>query len=108
MPESEPSRSTRELYQALQEQFEGVPVIASEEVKHGFNVKLDRFQDVPDEVRMEGNDFPYIRSALIDEAVERGAIKMKPKERVVFADDATLTVDGEEYPIEDGSITMEQ
>lgn len=103
MLKSNASQNTKELYRALQEQF-----IASEEVKHGFNVKLDRFQDVPDEVRMEGDDFPYIRSALIDEAVERGAIEMKPKERVVFADDATLTIDGEEYPIEDGSTTMEQ
>jgi len=106
MPKSNPSENTRELYQALQEQFEGVPVIASEEVKHGFNVKLNRFEDVPDEVRMEGNDFPYIRSALIDEAVEQGDIQIKPK--VMWADDATLTIDGEEYPIEDGSITMEQ
>lgn len=104
MAQSNPSQNTRELYQALQEQFEGVPVIASQEVRHGFNVKLERFKDVPDEVRMEGDNFPYIRSALIDEAAARGDIQQE----VMFADDATLTIDGEEYPIEDGSITLHE
>lgn len=109
MLKSNPSKSTGELYTALQEQFEGVPVIASEEVRHAFNVKLDRFKDVPDEVRMEGDDFPYIRSALIDEAVERGEIEIKPEEiPVVFAEDATMTIDGEEFPIENGSVTLDR
>lgn len=87
MTKSNPSQATKELYQSLQEQFEGVSVIASEQVRHGFNVKLERFKNVPDEVRMEGDDFPYIRSALIDEAVERGDIQIEPK--VAWADDAT-------------------
>ena len=109
MPRSNPSKCTQELYTSLQEQFEKVPIIASEEVKHAFNVKLERFKDVPDEVRMEGDNFPYIRSALIDEAVERGDIEIKPKEMpVVFAEDATMTIDGEEFPIEDGSVTIDK
>ena len=109
MPRSNPSKCTQELYTSLQQQFEEVPVIASEEVKHAFSVKLERFKDVPDEVRMEGDNFPYIRSALIDEAVERGDIEIKPKEMpVVFAEDATMTIDGEEFPIEDGSVTLDR
>lgn len=103
MPKSDPSERTRELYQAIAEQFEGVPVVSPPEVRHGFNVKMESFDTEQDEVEMMGDNFPYIRSALIDEAVARGDIK---QEQVVFADDATLTIDGEEYPIEDGSVTL--
>ncbi len=78
-PENNPSQNTRRLYQSVQELFERAGHAAfSPESKHAhtFSVNLHDFHDVPDEVRMEGDDFPYIRTALIDEACLRGDIEL--------------------------------
>lgn len=96
MPESDPSESTRHLYKSLSDKMESVPILTSDKDRHEFNVVLESFNTSKDKVRMEAQNFPYIRSALIDEAVARGDII---KEEVKFAGDATLTIDGEEYEI---------
>jgi hypothetical protein len=75
MQNNTPSSRTNELYRSLQEQFEGVVVFPDEETKHSFNIKLQEFENVPDEVQMDGDGFPYFRSALVTEAIARGDIR---------------------------------
>lgn len=74
MLESNPAENTRQLYQWMQETLEPVSCEVPDKLKHSFKIKLDKCETNADELELDGDDFPYLRSALFDEAVERGAI----------------------------------
>lgn len=100
MTRSNQSEKTKKLYKSLSRAAFGCSATEC----HGFDFKLESFAGVPDEVTMEGDSFPYIRAALIHEAVKRGDIVSKEENRVRFAEDATVTIDGESHPVEDMNI----
>lgn len=74
MLQSEPSIAIRIIISKHRAKLDGMPVEAPEEIRHGFKIDAESWNTDINEVVLMGKDLPYLRMALINEAIERDDI----------------------------------
>lgn len=68
-----PSQRAADVYQAAIQIQEQLPV--ADDAVHSFDYKLKEFDVPQDKIHFSANDYPYFRSSLVDEAIERENIR---------------------------------